>query len=217
MDPLWLPADFPSLYHAAEGGAWNNIQKLGLRSTSALLDLYDVHGQERIQLEAHHRPKGVPLTGDGLPTILLRDQKPLNVTHLRDCLEDGLSVEGWLRLLNSKVFFWATRERLDRLLSAAMYRDRAHDVLVVDTRSLLKRYESTIALTQINSGATGRARAKRGRRTFLTIRRYPDDPESRRRIAEVAVDYAVLDVTAHVVRVESRQGDQLIRTIWPEG
>jgi hypothetical protein len=213
VDALWLPADFPRLFHAAEAGAWESIQQFGLRSTTALLDLYEVDPERRIALERRHRPNGVPLSLPGLPSVVLRDQKPLNVEHLRGCLEDGVTVEEWLLLLNSKVFFWATEDRLSRLLKAAAYRDRMHDVLVVDTRSLVERYAEKITLTRINSGATGRARARRGRRTFVPISLYPDDPASRRRIAEVAVEYAVLDIAEHVQRVERRQGDRVLETL----
>lgn len=207
MDPGWLSADFPRLFHVAEAGAWTSIRQLGLLSTSALLDLYEIEGEQRTRLERQHRPRGVPLTHPRLPPVVLRDQKPLNVKHLADCLDDGTAVEEWLVLLNRKVFFWSSEDRLIRL--------RAHDVLLVDTRPLVERYAAMITLTQINSGATGRARAKRGRRTFVPLALYPDDPGARRRIAEVAVEYAVPDVASYVLRVERRHGDRLVEPVWP--
>ncbi|MEG9861289.1 MAG: hypothetical protein V6Z81_02105 [Parvularculales bacterium] len=37
----------PKLYHMAERGSWSSIEKQGLFSTSALLDLYGYTGEER--------------------------------------------------------------------------------------------------------------------------------------------------------------------------
>ena len=214
MDPRWLPADFPRLFHVAEEGAWPSIQQLGLLSTTALLDLYGYEGEERERYESQHRPNSIPLTSPGLPRVVLRDQRPLDMKQLAECLEDGLSGEDWLKLLNGKVFLWATQDRLDRLLGAAAYRDRAHDVLTIDTRPLMERHRSKITLTQINSGATKPARAKRGLRTFRPIELYPEEPKERRRIAEVAVDYAVPDIADLVLHVERRHSPELVERVW---
>ena len=214
MDPRWLPADYPRLFHVAEAGAWPSIRRHGLRSTSALLDLFEVDGPKRERLEAAHRPESVTLLHPEHGQVVLRDQKPLHVGQLAECLDDGTTVEQWLQLLSSKVFFWANEDRLNRLLRAGAYRDRAHDVLVVDTAPLVERYASTITLTQINTGATRPARARRGRSTFRAIALYPDESKERRRIAEVAVDYAIPEIADYVLRVERRQGAELLEMAW---
>jgi hypothetical protein len=56
---------------------------------------------------------------------------------LRRCLQDGLTPSDWYRLLNSKVFFWPSEERVAGLLGARAYRGRSQVVLRVDTASLL--------------------------------------------------------------------------------
>lgn len=210
MDPLWLSADFPRLFHVAEAGAWASIERHGLLSTSALLDLFQVDPGERNRWESEHRPNSVTLLHPEHGRAMLRDQGPLDVRQLEQCLEGEITVVDWLRILNRNVFFWPTEDRLNRLLGAAAYRDREHDVLIVDTRPLVGRYRSSITLTQINTGAIGRARAKRGRSTFRSIALYPDAPKERRRIAEVVVEYAVPDIAEYVLRVERRKGTRLI-------
>ena len=41
---------------------------------------------------------------------------------LYKCLCDGLTPREWYRMLNSKVFFWVTRERLEKMLNARAYK-----------------------------------------------------------------------------------------------
>jgi hypothetical protein len=214
MDRLWLAADFPKLFHVAEADAWSSIERLGLLSTAALLDLFEVQGEERLKLETEHRPDSVRLLHPKHGEVVLRDQKPLDVHALADCLNDGTTVAEWLRLLNGKVFFWATKARLTSLLGAAAYRARDHDVLTVDTRPLVEQYAAQITLTQINTGATRPARAKRGLRTFRSIALFPDEPKERRRIAEVAIDYAVPDIATYVLRVDRCRGAEVVDAIW---
>ena len=46
-----LIAHFPRIWHMAEDGSFESIFKHGLMSTSALLDLYGIDGDERTALE----------------------------------------------------------------------------------------------------------------------------------------------------------------------
>ena len=45
---------FPVLYHMANAGTWPSIRGRGLLSTSALLDLFEIRGQERERIESQH-------------------------------------------------------------------------------------------------------------------------------------------------------------------
>ena len=112
----------PLLYHMAEPGAWPGIQRHGLLSTSALLDLYGIVGQRRIDLESERRPASERLSGRGLPGAVVRDQGPINEKKLRQALPEHISPRDWYEFLNGKVFFWATRDRLFRMAKA--YKDR---------------------------------------------------------------------------------------------
>jgi hypothetical protein len=60
----------------------------------------------------------------------------------------------WLGTLSERVFSWLHPQRLTQLLDARRNRGRPHDVLTVDTASLVGRYHDRIRLSAINSGAT---------------------------------------------------------------
>ncbi len=143
----------PRLYHMAEEGTWGSIARHGLLSTSALLDLFEIHGQRRRAIETRRRPEIVTLVHPVHGHALVRDNKPISDEALRKCLID-MSPKAWYRLLNGKVFFWVTWERLDRLLGARAYRRRRHCVITVDTAALVARDLDRIALSPINSGCT---------------------------------------------------------------
>ena len=97
--------DCPTLYHMAERGAWESIKNRGLLSTSALLDLYEVNGAQRLSIESNRRPECVELTSETLPAAVVRDQIPMDDAGLRRCLPEHLTPSDWYRLLNAKVFF----------------------------------------------------------------------------------------------------------------
>src|SRR5579875_593858 len=165
---------YPRLYHMAEAGSWQQIREEGLLSTSALLDRYEVQGEERRAIESRRRPRSVqlthPRTGE---TAVIRDNIPLNETFLAQVLTD-MTPEQWYETLNRRVFFWVREEKLLVLLNARAYRGRAHDVITVDTRKLVERHEDRITLAPINTGAAfSPTAAKRGSDTFASIQEYP--------------------------------------------
>lgn len=203
--------DFPTLYHMAECGSWPSIQRHGLLSTSALLDLYEVEGTQRQALEATRRLEGVMLQRNGLEGAMLRDQKPMDDDGLARCLDGGLTPTDWYRLLNGKVFFWLTRSRLQRLLDARPYRGRAHEVLELDASAVVSAYRDAITFSAINSGATRPFPARRGPETFLPIAAYPYDAWRAKRppgerIVEFAVGHAMPDAARFVRRVTRMGG-----------
>lgn len=219
ISPSELASRFPLLYHMAEIGSWPSIARHGLLSTSALLDFYEVSGRRRTALESEHRRESVRVEHATHGRAIVRDQKPMSDSDLRKCLQDGLSPEDWYRILNDKVFFWLTENRLERLLSARAYRNTRHTVLIVDSASLLEKHAHRITLSPINSGATKPRPQPRGRDTFLPLTEYPFaewDRKRRRRdpIVELAVAYSVPDVREFVVRVEHRGGDRSANEVW---
>jgi hypothetical protein len=137
---------------------------------------------------------------------MIRDQIPMDDTGLRRCLPPHLIPSDWYRLLNQKVFFWLTRDRLLRLLHAGAYKTMAHDILEVDTRSLVSAYFHAIWLCPMNSGCTKPVPHPRGEDTFLRIPDYPYAGWRKRRrrgerVVELAVDYSVPDICKYVRRV----------------
>lgn len=209
---------YPRLYHMASAGSWESIRRHGLLSTTALLDLFGKAGADRRAIERSHRPESIAISDGHLGTVIIRDQKPMRESSLRQCLV-GMSAEQWYVLLNGKVFFWMTEERVRRLLNARAYRDQKHTVITVDTRALLARHLDRAYLSPINSGSTIYRPQPRGRDTFQRLHEYPFEERRKMRgvknaVAEVAVDHSVPDIRDFVVRVDHRRNSRVLEVIY---
>ena len=214
-----LLRDCPVLFHMAEAGSWPSIRRLGLWSTSALLERFAVPLAQRAAIESQRRPESVELTHPEWGRAVIRDNKPINDASLRRCLGDGLEPADWYRILNARVFFWLSEKRLLKLLGARSYARSAHDVIALDARPLVERYREQITLSPINSGATSRFPVARGLDTFRPIRAYPyADYRAKRprgeRVVELAVSPGVPDIARFVLRVTRMQGDRAVETLW---
>jgi len=214
-----LLEDCPTLYHMAEQQSWPAIQKHGLLSTTALLDLYGITGAERQSIEAQRRPMSVVVEGQGLSRAVVRDQFPMDDRGLFRCLQDGLSPQDWYRLLNAKVFFWLTRERLLRLLNAGTYRNKEHDVLELDAGQLVATHKETICFCPMNSGCTKPFPHARGSTTFRRIADYPyaqwkEKRPRGERVVELAADYAIPDIANFVKRVVRMKGNDELAVLF---
>ena len=213
-----LVATHPRLYHMAEAGSWAGIRQHGLLSTSALLDLFEVDGDLRAALESARRPESVTISHPVHGTAVVRDQIPLREGPLAQCLVGMTPVE-WYCELNRRVFFWLNEGRVVGLLRGQAYRGRPHDVLTIDTASLVAAHSDQITLAPINTGSTIYNPRPRGVGTFLSIADYPFDDWRRRRsrrtaVAELAVLGGVRDIVDHTFVVESRQVDAVLETVW---
>src|SRR5919202_441104 len=93
-------ATYPRLYHITSAGSWPNIQRHGLLSTEALLDLFNVDGAFRRNILGARRPECVPIAHPNHGRAIIRDQKPLIESRLRDVLQDGMTPCEWYTLLN---------------------------------------------------------------------------------------------------------------------
>jgi hypothetical protein len=184
----------PTLYHMAEAGSWDSISRHGLMSTSALLDFCGVEGEVRFQTESSRRSENVVIVHPKHGRVVIRDNKPMDDKGLLRCLQDNLTPREWYELLNSRVFFWLTRDRLLRLLNAGAYSKLAHDVLELDAKALVEAYRDKITLSPMNSGCTKPVAHPRGRDTFLRINDYPYNHwRTRRRRGERVVELCVPD------------------------
>jgi hypothetical protein len=203
----------------AESKSWISIRDHGLLSTTALLDRYDVNGERREQIEARRRPNSVLLERANMPQAIVRDQLPMDDKGLLRCLPSNITPADWYRLLNSRVFFWLTRERLFRLLGADAYRNLQHDVLEVDTKKLVDAYAERIWLCPMNSGCTKPFPHPRGKDTFLRIGDYPyltwrkKRPRGER-VVELCVDQGVSDIRDFVIRVVEMTGDREVNVVF---
>lgn len=208
LSPGYIAERWPRLFHMAEAGSWSSIERHGLLSTTALLDLFELSGPVRDSIESARRPDSVEVTHPEYGSAWIRDNKPINVTVLRRTLV-GMSEPEWYRTLNGRVFFWLNESRLDKLRNAPSYRQRPHDILTLDTRSLLEAYAARIELAHLNTGAVyGAATYTRGVGTFCAITDYPWAERVRiaraEPIVELTIPYSVPDVAAHVTDVTTR-------------
>ena len=213
-----LVNDNPVLFHMAERGSWDSIQEHGLLSTSALLDLFGVSGSDRRLIESCRRPESVTIKREGLGSAVIRDQKPMDDRGLDRCLQDGLTPQDWYEILNARVFFWLTRSRLVRLLTARAYVEAEHDVLEIDTAPLVAAYKQKITLAPINTGATKPMPAPRGRSTIVSIAdfNYAARLTTHRKepVVELAVTSGVPDVREFVRRVVAMRGAVEVSEVW---
>lgn len=214
-----LISDCPTLFHMAERGSWESIRERGLLSTAALLELYGVSGAKREAIESMRRPNSVTLEANELPTAVIRDQIPMTDERLIRCLPPHITPTDWYRLLNCKVFFWLTRERLHRLTGGRTYRNTSHDVLEIDTRSLIDAHRDRIWLCPMNSGNTFPIPHPRDETTFLRIADYPyhlwrQKRKRGERVVELAVDHSVPDLLQFVSRVVVMRGEEIVQELY---
>ena len=204
----------------AEAGTWPSIRERGLLSTSALLDLYGIAGEERRLIESCRRPESVTIRHDDYGPAVIRDQKPMSESALLNKCLKGMTPTEWYRVLNGRVFFWLTAERVTRLLSARAYRNREHTVLTINTASLLESHHEEVTLSPINSGSTVYNPQPRGTDTFQSLANYPFEAWRKKRgaatkaIAELAVTYEVGDIRESVIRVERRRESRVLEVIY---
>ncbi|MCU1311491.1 MAG: uncharacterized protein JWO20_2616 [Candidatus Angelobacter sp.] len=210
---------YPNLYHMAETGTWEAIKRHGLLSTSALLDLFEIRGNQRRIIETERRPQSVPITHPKHGRAVIRDQKPMHETGLLKCLQDGITPSQWYEVLNKRVFFWLSKDRLERLLSARAYKGKQHCVLTLKTEELLSNHAKAVTLCPINSGATLYIPQPRGKDTFQRIEDYPFEAWVDKRgvenaVVELVVDYAVKDAERYVLKVDERMADHNIENVF---
>lgn len=215
-----LAGTFPRLYHLTSEGSWPGIRRHGLLSTEALLDLFGIDGDFRERILATRRPDCVPITHPDHGHAIIRDQKPLIESRLRDVLEDGMTPRDWYTLLNRKTFFWVSEDRFETLRDARAYRGRRQTLIVADCAKLLSRHADRVTLCPINSGATRPMAWPRGRSSFLPISDYPFDELRRKRgrtkaVAELTVEYSVPDIRELVISVSELGGGPPEQRLWP--
>ena len=194
----------------AEAGSWPSIQERGLLSAEKLCQLFEVPSEATAKLLSEHRPESVELCHEKYGRVVIRDQKPMSVGGLTKALVD-IAPQEWLRLLNSKVYFWPTEERLGRMINARAYKGKEHDIIVIDSLKLLHPYAEKAWLCHLNSGCTTPYAHPRDRTAFKRLSEYP--LEERRKkygianaVAEIAIDDGVPDIKEAVIKVVPMKG-----------
>ncbi|MEA1672834.1 DUF7002 family protein [Nitrospirillum sp. BR 11163] len=155
-----------TLYHLAEEHNLPSIMAHGLLSTERLLDLAGITGAAHTAVLRNHRPDAMQLSAN----ILVRDQRPMPPAALAKALDDGLTTSDWYALLNSFVFLWPDRDRLERQRIACGPRPQV--ILVFDGAALFDAFGDQALLSPINSGNARRRPARRGKDTFVPYSRW---------------------------------------------
>jgi hypothetical protein len=208
LTPTELWTRYPVLFHMAEAGSWPSIKRHGLLSTQSLLDLFEIGGERRQEILERRRPELISIEHPKYGRAVIRDQKPLSEKKLAGCLRDGLTPPQWLRLLNSKVFFWVDPKRLTHLREARAYREVRQLVLTISTRDLVEAHLDQILLTDRNTGATSPMAHPRGLDTFVPVL-----ANERRRIVELVVDGGVPDISRFVIAAVEEGGGRPAETL----
>ncbi|MDT2023301.1 DUF7002 family protein [Methylocella sp. CPCC 101449] len=213
-----LISDCPQIYHMAERGAWDGIKRHGLMSTCALLDLFKIDGQSKIQISKMHRPAIVEISDEDAGLARIRDQIPMSDAGLRRALPADITPADWYLRLNKMVFFWMSKERLLRLTNAKAYRTSEHEVLVLDTRKFIDAFFEKIWLCAINSGCTKPFPHPRDFEAFKRIPDYDYALWRRRRprgerVVELCVDNVVPDVERFLLDGFVIRGEERLRAL----
>jgi hypothetical protein len=193
------------VFHMVDQANWQSVAQRGLLSASMLIDeLPDI--EQRADLKRRFRPSTLVLqTG-----CRLRDQRPMPPACLARCLDQPLQPADWYALVNDRVFFWASAERLQRHHAACL--DRAQVILAIDTEQLMAQHADEAEVTAFNTGNARRLPAKRGNRSFVPYRSWlenawqeeqafgrPPRPPAHRPI-ELVVRHAVPNVLSMALR-----------------
>ena len=218
MDVEQLTTLYPRLYHMAQADSWPAIREHGLMTTAQIMNTSQASADVCEGVLEQRRARSTVLEHPLLGNVVIRDQAPLREQFLTQNLTD-MTVNEWLATLNSRVFFWLHPKKLGQLLSALRYRKDPHDVIIVDTASLLSAHGDRVRLSAINSGATLYPNAPaRGTGTFLTVDAYPYGQYKARGTREAIVELAVIDgvsdILRHVVRVERRRWDEVVELLF---
>jgi hypothetical protein len=215
VDVEELIRHYPRLFHMTAAGSWPSIATHGLLPARDIVASSSLSDAERASVLTQPRRRPVLVDHPELGAVTLRDQSPLHL-HILEAVLIEMTVPQWLAVLNDRIYFWLRPSRLTTLLQSRPNRGAEHDVLTVDTASLVAAHHDQIRLSAVNSGATQWPSAPpRGAKTFSTIEDYPFTERRRGRtldyaIAELAVIGGVPDVAAHVVGVQRRRGLDVI-------
>ena len=202
---------YPRLYHMAHEDAWPAIQRYGLLTTQSILKLWEIGSSQRTLVQKQIRKNPIELMHQQHGKVVIRDQRSMHENKLRPALID-CTPEQWCQLLNSKVFFWPSLERLLTHMAARMNRGRTHLVLTIDAYRFIRAYENKITLCPINSGNTIPFAQKRGKETFMRMRDYPFAARRGRgaysTVVELTVDQDVPDILDFLIAVDYRMSSE---------
>lgn len=185
MDVSTFTRHFPRLYHLTFASNLPSIREHGLLSAQALSDLYRFSPEERDAVLKQRRRCIQQLHG-----ITLRDQHAAQESKMKSCLV-GVTVPEWITLLNSKIFFFVSKQKAEVL--AKSYGDYDNLLLEVDTAALLATHAEYASLCRINSGSFLYNPRPRGRASFIPLHAY-SYKNKRDTPAELSIDQTIPEI-----------------------
>ncbi|MEL7254736.1 MAG: hypothetical protein AAGL23_11220 [Pseudomonadota bacterium] len=154
----------PKLYRLGVIGASEGIKKHGL------LTAKDIATKAGVVLPKGPRKEALPVTLDDGTRMVITDNKPLLFACLAPALDDGLTPEQWLDMLNSRVFFWPSQKiGSNNLRFRNANLGYESEWQVYDTKSLLRPIWEMAEIAPFNTGAASRKAARRGLSTFASL------------------------------------------------
>jgi hypothetical protein len=153
-----LLKNHPVVYHVTYTSNVPKIEMHGFYSANALKQLAASSGG--------FRDESVPLACGELGKVMLRDQGPMAPNSLEGCCE--IPLHEWYELVDDHIFFFFDYSNAEKIFEKYTKRD-PQSILELPTREVLLAAGSAANLTPINTGAVGRARAKRGVKTFHAL------------------------------------------------
>jgi hypothetical protein len=198
-------------YHLAHKSNLDSIRKHGLLSTKRLLENVDLPEGRKIEIITQHRPKSVILPDN----LVIRDQSPMPPSALGKTLPAGITPSDWYELMNSFVFFWPDKERVERHRNAHGYgsdEESKLSLLVFDAQKMMRDHGDKLFLSPINSGFALRKAANRSvKTTFVPFYEWcesgwPKEEDGKRRPrSAVPVEIAIKDsfpLEPYLLRIE---------------
>ena len=193
----------PTLYHLAAGEAWPGICKYGLLSSDQLYKLFRLDPSHVLQIETERLQRADLRDTPEHVVFTLRDRTTLTHKGLTAALNGSCTPGEWIELLNRRVFLFAQKSSLDRLIRAPLNRELSHVILELDTRKLLDRHQESIEVADINTGYTKRSPAQRNPSTIQSIGRYVKTGS--RKIVEVTIPGSIPDILPLLQRAVLRK------------
>ena len=162
MDASTFARHFPRLYHLTFASNLPGIRANGLLSTEALADRFSPEDK----VAALNRRRRCIQQVEG---VTLRDQHAAVEAKMKSCLV-GVTIPEWFTLLNGKIFFFVSKQKVDVLANA--YASYSNILLEIDTAELLATHTEHASLCRINSGSFLYNPRPRGRASFIPLAAY---------------------------------------------
>lgn len=156
-------------------GAWDDISAHGFRTAEQLILAADLDDDAREQLLNEPRRECVQLMIDGKP-VMLRDQAALFARKdWTAILGDELTIADWVRMVNRRIYLFASTEPMNKMLDKYLATDGAQDVITLSPVRVLDAARGRIEMASRAAATTPRpGDPQKARRSFVSMWESPD-------------------------------------------